>query len=678
MRCEMRIRQDTHRYLHDSLASGANHSKDSVFRDYALRHLSVHLVAANRGRDARALLCQPLTVAHRIRAGAKNERVSQEVIAFNLQQLARLHTENDQLQLLEGTQLLDLCLFHVSHDQARSCEDDFTDRLIAGSMSHAGLNNAHDGLRQKIRDGVSLSSALRLQSADEASLAASWVHLCSLRELLTTSLDDEDLEDVKDFLRTPWCGASAEDALRGVNEHANDALVELRAVAAWSETSGTALLGEPETLERIQTRVAADWFLFEFPWESQIPAGIRGLLRLVRQAWTSAYDPEILEPSTHRMFLEGGAEYVWERIFDPDDLEAVRHWAQLVEDAPETLTQFRAATAERLVASFWDIVRSVFRSWRMEDELWEFVPSEGFFEELVVYEAGIVGQPTFSAGRTVPFAPHEHFLHALDVNRVNCHPSESSLRKLQSAVGDLVRIGRILGTTSQEFTVDLYILNQSLTLGSSQSLENLEHRLVHAYLDVIEAADACLSQREIEHVGKLARLYRDHGRYDVAESLYLRVLEARERTLGPEHPKTLMTRFGLATVLQRMGRHAEALAQLATTLAGEIALHGEDHPSLAMTHWNMARCLRNLHRPAEAAEHRRRCWEIECKDDGAAAAGTLQTAHALAQDLIAAEQSERAMAVVSSALTAAVEATDEDEARENWIARLQALRGGES
>jgi hypothetical protein len=97
-----------------------------------------------------------------------------------------------------------------------------------------------------------------------------------------------------------------------------------------------------------------------------------------------------------------------------------------------------------------------------------------------------------------------------------------------------------------------------------------------------------------------------------------------------------------------------------------------------MTHWNIARCLRNLDRPAEAAEHRRRCWEIECKDDGAAAAGTLQTAHALAQDLLAAEQSEKAMAVVSSALTAAMQTTDEDEARENWIARLETLRDGGS
>ena len=105
---------------------------------------------------------------------------------------------------------------------------------------------------------------------------------------------------------------------------------------------------------------------------------------------------------------------------------------------------------------------------------------------------------------------------------------------------------------------------------------------------------------------------------------------------------------------------------------------GPEHPKLAMTHWNIAKCLRNLDRPAEAADHRRRCWEIECKDDGPAAAGTLQTAHALAEDLIAADQTEEAMTVVESALTAAAQATDEDEDRAGWVEKLRNMKGEEA
>ena len=40
---------------------------------------------------------------------------------------------------------------------------------------------------------------------------------------------------------------------------------------------------------------------------------------------------------------------------------------------------------------------------------------------------------------------------------------------------------------------------------------------------------------------ELAELLRQMGRYDEAEPLYLRDLEASERTLGPEHPDTLTT-----------------------------------------------------------------------------------------------------------------------------------------
>lgn len=162
-----------------------------------------------------------------------------------------------------------------------------------------------------------------------------------------------------------------------------------------------------------------------------------------------------------------------------------------------------------------------------------------------------------------------------------------------------------------------------------------------------------------------------------ATKVRLMAVEAYEAAHGREHESTLVARFQLGRTLCNRELYDEALKQFQFTLAGEIALHGEDQPELAMTHWNLAKCLRKLDRSTEAAKHRRHCWEIECKDDGSAAAGTLQTAHALAEDLIAADQSGDAMGVVASALVAAVEAKDEDDDRAEWVQKLRALQTGE-
>jgi hypothetical protein len=47
-------------------------------------------------------------------------------------------------------------------------------------------------------------------------------------------------------------------------------------------------------------------------------------------------------------------------------------------------------------------------------------------------------------------------------------------------------------------------------------------------------------------VNSLGLLYKSQGRYGEAEPLFLRALEAWERTLGPEHPRTLISLNNLA------------------------------------------------------------------------------------------------------------------------------------
>jgi hypothetical protein len=59
-------------------------------------------------------------------------------------------------------------------------------------------------------------------------------------------------------------------------------------------------------------------------------------------------------------------------------------------------------------------------------------------------------------------------------------------------------------------------------------------------------------------VSNLGGLLESTGDYAGAEPLYRRVLEARERVLGPEHPDTLVSANNLAHLLRATDRPEEA------------------------------------------------------------------------------------------------------------------------
>jgi hypothetical protein len=50
-------------------------------------------------------------------------------------------------------------------------------------------------------------------------------------------------------------------------------------------------------------------------------------------------------------------------------------------------------------------------------------------------------------------------------------------------------------------------------------------------------------------------VYEDQGRYDEAEHLHLRTLEASERALGAEHQNTLLSVHNLAILYEGQGRY---------------------------------------------------------------------------------------------------------------------------
>jgi hypothetical protein len=95
----------------------------------------------------------------------------------------------------------------------------------------------------------------------------------------------------------------------------------------------------------------------------------------------------------------------------------------------------------------------------------------------------------------------------------------------------------------------------------------------------------------------LASTLRAQGDHAGARRLEERVLEARTRVLGEEHPDTLTSMNNLAVTLWEQGDHAAALRLLRQCLSGRRKVLGEDHPKTAAT----AEFLRHYEAQPQAA-----------------------------------------------------------------------------
>ena len=92
------------------------------------------------------------------------------------------------------------------------------------------------------------------------------------------------------------------------------------------------------------------------------------------------------------------------------------------------------------------------------------------------------------------------------------------------------------------------------------------------------------------------------GSYPVAREIMGRVLEARERTYGPEHPETLIVRRGLAHWTAQAGEAAAARDQLAGLLPVAERVLGPEHPDTLTTRERLARWTGEAGNPAAARD----------------------------------------------------------------------------
>ena len=94
----------------------------------------------------------------------------------------------------------------------------------------------------------------------------------------------------------------------------------------------------------------------------------------------------------------------------------------------------------------------------------------------------------------------------------------------------------------------------------------------------------------------LAFTYNRQGRWDVAEELYVQVVEMRKQVLGPEHPDTLLSMDNLAMTYHYQMRWREAEELQMQVMETKKRVLGQEHPgtlgsmgNLALTYWGQRR-----------------------------------------------------------------------------------------
>ena len=144
---------------------------------------------------------------------------------------------------------------------------------------------------------------------------------------------------------------------------------------------------------------------------------------------------------------------------------------------------------------------------------------------------------------------------------------------------------RVLGEDHPETAMTVHNLGVTLVqLGrSGEAVEVLERAVAMRSRDRSVGPDRLFSQ------SYLADAYRDAGRYDDAEALYLGTMRQQEELLGAEDPGTLKTVSGLAEMRARQQRYGEAERLLTDILPAQRRDPGEQHRDTIETRITLAR-----------------------------------------------------------------------------------------
>ncbi|KAJ6142476.1 hypothetical protein N7471_001929 [Penicillium samsonianum] len=109
-------------------------------------------------------------------------------------------------------------------------------------------------------------------------------------------------------------------------------------------------------------------------------------------------------------------------------------------------------------------------------------------------------------------------------------------------------------------------------------------------------------EETIDSTSMLASTYRKQGRWEVAEQLFVQVMETRKMKLGEDHPSTLSSKANLASTYRKQGRWEVAEQLFVQVMETSKMKLGKDHPDTLTRMANLAMTYRKQGRWEEAEQ----------------------------------------------------------------------------
>ena len=193
-------------------------------------------------------------------------------------------------------------------------------------------------------------------------------------------------------------------------------------------------------------------------------------------------------------------------------------------------------------------------------------------------------------------------LGAVDVTAIPVPDSASRRREVLDLVEQLRETAgqdHSKGLFSRPRTADAlaHALWYAAELGDPQAALSLS--------DAVDLLDKTLGPdhpRTLAARNNLANAYQSAGRLDEAIDLHEQVLADRERVLGPDHPHTLTSRSNLAIAYRSAGKLDEATDLHERALADRERTLGPDHPDTLVSRGNLACAYQPADRLDEATD----------------------------------------------------------------------------
>jgi len=190
-----------------------------------------------------------------------------------------------------------------------------------------------------------------------------------------------------------------------------------------------------------------------------------------------------------------------------------------------------------------------------------------------------------------------------------------------------------IDAATKHMSKDVDVQNGSKSLGDVYRRHGQHNKALGWYEQALAGSEKTLG---VDHpdtlltVHCMALAFYNQGQYDKALEWYGRALAGYEKSLGVDHPSTLATVRNMALVFNNQGQYDKALEWYRRALARTETTLGADHPEILTTVHNMALAFYNQGQYDKALEWYGRALAGREKGLGADHPETITTVHSMA------------------------------------------------